>query len=116
MKLYEVKLIVPAGIEADDVDSVCRKASEQAGEPVKVIGTTVHARPPDRPVNRGHVGTVLVATTDDVEELVSFGGAITRLSGMVYDNEVEVGTGTLSLKEDEEAIADLEAEIEAMLE
>lgn len=116
MKFYELRILVPPGTEADEIESRARGVARGMSQRLEVLSATVHARPTEG--TSDHDGTVFAVAHDDLvaqgdehleRALYEFAGRMARIQGMPMTNFAPFGD-TLSLKGDEDAIREFVSE------
>lgn len=103
MEFHELKLIVPNGIDSESISDAVKEATTETEHTQQVISSTVHARWPEKPINRNVEATVLVAV-NDADSLYPLIGVLAREMGLVTANHREVGDDTLNFKGSDETV------------
>lgn len=103
MEFHELKLIVPEGMDSEDINDAVKEATTLTNEAQRVLSTTIHARWPEKPINRNHEATVLIAVNND-EALYPLIGVLARTMGLISANHREVGEKTLNFKGSDETV------------
>lgn len=109
-EIQELKVIVPHATDAGDIELRAKGVAEQLSTPAKVLGVTVHQRPPpdwetDMVTAAASIIVAFEGSDVDIDRVTSeFGGRLARMHGLPMSNNLDIREVTISMKGHDDTI------------